>query len=83
MPGTISSQIREEGNWQAQSDADTLATAGEIISDPERLNKAKIAAANMVADKLAQVRNLMDIAGQTFNQTYKGFTISADQSSIK
>jgi len=80
MPGTIPPPLDEETDWRAQSDADTLAAANEIMSDPNRLNKAKIAASNMVADKLAQVQNLMNLSGQTFNQTYKGFEVNADQS---
>lgn len=72
-----------ERDWEADEDANTLARANEIMQDPVRLNKAKVAATNLAAERMEQVKALLSAAGRTFNQTYKGFEISADQSSIE
>ena len=79
MPGRIEAPVGEE-NWQARSDADTLARANEILGDPMRLNAAKIAVTNMASEQMEQVKSLMTVTGRTFNQTFKGMEINEGQS---
>ena len=79
MPGRIEAPVGEE-NWQARSDADTLARANEILGDPMRLNAAKIEVTNMATEQMEQVKSLMTVTGRTFNQTFKGMEINEGQS---
>ena len=73
MPKTINP---EERDWDAENDADTLARADEILNDPIRLNKAKTAANQMAAERMAQVKRLLEVSGHTLNQMYMGFEIT-------
>lgn len=76
MLGPIPSPTGDNRDWEAESDALTLATADEIMADPIRLNKAKTAAQGMATEKLEQVKNLLTVSGHTFNQTFDGFEVS-------
>lgn len=81
MPQPIESPTADR-DWDAENDEDILASANEIMGDPIRLNKAKVAAASMAAERREHVKALMNAAGRSFSQTYGGFEINAGQSSI-
>lgn len=68
-------QMTDE-EWQAQSDAETLVQASQILDDEDRLNKAKEAAKKMAEEKLEAFTALLEVAGQSMNQMFKGFKIS-------
>ena len=52
----------EEKRWQAENDARTLAEANVIQSDPERLDKAKQAAAKMAEEERARANAMSKVA---------------------
>jgi hypothetical protein len=57
IPATAS-----EKDWQARSDANTLAEAKAIMADPARKAKAAEAAAGMADAKVAEARAMKSVA---------------------
>ena len=53
----------DDKKWQAQSDARTLADAGMIKGDPERLAAAGKAAEEMAEEKLKEAVSMKNVAG--------------------
>lgn len=53
---------KSEKDWEAESDADTLARAGEIKRDKKRMNRALIAAMRMAKEQRVKAEELEKIA---------------------
>lgn len=58
----ISAAPKSEAQWQAESDANTLADANVIKTDKPRLTKAKVAAKRILREKQQQERALKAVA---------------------
>lgn len=54
---------KSEQEWEAESDARSLATAMEINGDSARLKRAQVAAKRMVEEQKEESKNLSKIAG--------------------
>jgi hypothetical protein len=59
---TVPSQPRIDAQWQAESDAQTLAEASTIKSDRKRLKGAKKVAGKMARDKQVQANTLKRVS---------------------
>lgn len=55
---------QSDKEWQAQYDAETLATAEEIKADEPRLKAAEAKAAKMAEDKQEQAKAMKKVAGK-------------------
>lgn len=64
----------EEKDWQAESDARTLAEANVILSDEKRLNSAKKAATRLAKEQAASLEGLLKVAGKLGN-TVEGMKV--------
>lgn len=53
---------KTDKDWEAESDADTLARAGEIRRDKKRLNRAMIAAMRMAKEQRIKAEEMEKIA---------------------
>ena len=59
---TVPSQPKTDAQWQAESDAQTLAEASTIKSDKKRLKGAKKVAGKMARDKQVQANTLKRVS---------------------
>lgn len=64
------SSMREEQKWQAESDASTMATYQEIISNKARMNRA-IRVAKSKAQDLTKIANAMQSVARTKSSSSK------------
>jgi hypothetical protein len=53
---------KTDKEWEAESDADTLARAGEIKRDKKRMNRALIAAMRMAKEQRIKAEELEKVA---------------------
>ena len=58
----ISLSEKSEKDWEAESDADTLARAGEIQRDKKRMSRAMIAAMRMAKEQRLKAEKLEKVA---------------------
>lgn len=61
MPGIPE---KTDVQWEAESDANTLAIADEILNDDKRLKAAKKAANNMAKETADHLAGLLRVAGK-------------------
>jgi hypothetical protein len=66
--------IKEEKEWKAQRDAQTLAEANVILGDAKRLKAAKKAATNLAKDAANELKGLLKVAGK-LDDTVEGMKI--------
>lgn len=59
---TIKSSTRDEQRWQAESDASTMATYQEIISDKARMNRAIKVAKSKAQDLTKRATAMQNVA---------------------
>ncbi len=71
----------DEKLWQAESDADTLATAQAIASDPQRMAAAKEAAERQAEDAAERTKALRRVAGKK-KQAYTEKSEKSEYSSV-
>ena len=60
----MASKLKSEQEWQAESDAHTMATYQEIMNDKQRMNRA-IKVANRQAADLTKRANAMQAVAKT------------------
>jgi len=66
--------VKENAEWQATSDANTLAEADVILSDKKRLNAAKKAARDLAKDAKARFEGMLKVAGK-FDDKVEGIRV--------
>jgi len=66
--------VKENAEWQATSDANTLAEADVILSDTKRLDAAKKAAQDLSKDAKARFEGLLKVAGK-FDDKVEGMRV--------
>lgn len=59
---TLKSSTRDEQRWQAESDASTMATYQEIISDKARMNRAIKVAKSKAQDLTKRATAMQNVA---------------------
>lgn len=59
---TVRSSTRDEQRWQAESDASTMATYQEIISDKARMNRAIKVAKSKAQDLTKRATAMQNVA---------------------
>ena len=66
--------VKENAEWQATSDANTLAEADVILSNNKRLNAAKKAARDLAKDAKARFEGMLKVAGK-FDDKVEGMRV--------
>ena len=67
LEGEITMAPTSEEDWEAESDARTLAEAEGIKAVPEKMKKAQAAAKRMLAEEKAKAEAMEKIAGAKFD----------------
>ena len=73
----ITKEAKQEAEWQADSDARTLAEANVILNDEKRLNAAKKAATKLAKEAKDRFDGLLKVAGKS-KITIEGMKILND-----
>lgn len=73
MPVPTAQEAKQEAEWQADSDARTLAEANVILSDDKRLKAAKKAAKGLAKDAKERFEGMLRVAGK--GKTFEGMRV--------
>lgn len=73
MPVPSQTEAKREAEWQAESDANTLAEANVILEDDKRLGAAKKAAKNLAKDAKARFEGMLRVANK--GKTVEGMRV--------
>lgn len=75
--------IKTEKQWQAESDARTLAEAERIKSETSRLKSAQMAAKKMVSDQQKDLQSLSKVAQSTPSNSKEPIKLSTPIKGVK
>lgn len=65
---------KEEQEWKASMDANTLADANVILGDEKRLNAARKAAVKLAKEAKSSFEGMLKVAGKS-NKTVEGMKV--------
>jgi hypothetical protein len=75
--------IKTEKQWQAESDARTLAEAERIKSETSRFKSAQMAAKKMVSDQQKDLQSLSKVAQSTPSNSKEPIKLSTPIKGVK